>query len=60
MCIRDRIGGYGVLKHCLIPEPKHILIKRDDNGKFKTELFSLEQTANDYLKILGYKGENQE
>ena len=57
---QETIGGYGGLKHCLIPEPKHILIKRDENGKLKTELFSLEQTANDYLKILGYKGENQE
>jgi arginine decarboxylase len=51
---QETIGGYGGLKHCLIPEPKHILIKRDENGKIQTELFSEEQTANDYLKILGY------
>jgi arginine decarboxylase len=51
---QETIGGYGGLKHCLIPEPKHILIKRDENGKILTELFSEEQTANDYLKILGY------
>ena len=57
---QETIGGYGGLKHCLIPEPKHILIKRDENGKLNTELFSHEQTAGDYLKILGYKGENQE
>ena len=51
---QETIGGFGGLKHCLIPEPKHILIKRDENGKLKTEVFSEEQTAEDYLKILGY------
>jgi arginine decarboxylase len=52
---QENIGGFGGLKHCLIPEPKHILIKRDENGKLQTELFSEEQTAADYLKILGYQ-----
>jgi len=52
---QETIGGFGGLKHCLIPEPKHILIKRDENGKLKTEIFSEEQTAEDYLKILGYE-----
>jgi len=51
---QETIGGYGGLKHCLIPEPKHILITRDENGKIQTEVFSNEQTAQDYLKILGY------
>jgi arginine decarboxylase len=51
---QETIGGFGGLKHCLIPEPKHILIQRDENGKLQTELFSEEQTAADYLKILGY------
>ena len=51
---QETIGGYGGLKHCLIPEPKHILISRDENGQIQTEVFSNEQTAQDYLKILGY------
>jgi len=51
---QETIGGFGGLKHCLIPEPKHVLIKRDENGKIKTELFSQEQTADEFLKILGY------
>lgn len=51
---QETIGGFGGLKHCLIPEPKHVLIKRDENGKLQTEIFSEEQTAADYLKILGY------
>jgi arginine decarboxylase len=52
---QETIGGFGGLKHCLIPEPKHIIIKRDEEGKIITEVFSEEQTADDYLKILGYK-----
>lgn len=52
---QETIGGFGGLKHCLIPEPKHILIRRDDEGKIQTELFSEEQTAEDYLRILGYQ-----
>lgn len=52
---QETIGGFGGLKHCLIPEPKHVLIKRDDQGKIITELFSEEQTADDYLRILGYQ-----
>ncbi len=52
---QETIGGFGGLKHCLIPEPKHILIQRDENGKLQTDLFSEEQTADDYLRILGYE-----
>jgi arginine decarboxylase len=51
---QETIGGFGGLKHCLIPEPKHILISRDENGKLQTEIFSNEQTAEDFLNILGY------
>ena len=51
---QETIGGFGGLKHCLIPEPRHVLIRRDENNKIQTELFSEEQTANDYMKILGY------
>ena len=51
---QETIGGFGGLKHCLIPEPKHILINRDEDGKIETSMFSQEQTAMDYLQILGY------
>jgi arginine decarboxylase len=51
---QETIGGFGGLKHCLIPEPKHILISRDENGKLQSELFSQEQTAVDFMRILGY------
>lgn len=51
---QETVGGFGGLKHCLIPEPRHVLIRRDDEGKISTSLFSEEQTAADFLKILGY------
>lgn len=51
---QETIGGYGGLHHCLIPQPKHILIDRDKNGIIATEVFSEQQTAEDVLKILGY------
>jgi len=52
---QENIGGYGGLKHCLIPEPKHILIRRNEEGQIETELFSEEQTSEQYLRLLGYQ-----
>jgi len=51
---QETIGGCGGLHHCLIPEPKHLLIDHDENGEIKTTVFSEQQTADDVLKILGY------
>lgn len=51
---QDTIGGFGGIHHCLIPQPRHILIDRDENGILATELFSEQQTAEDVLNILGY------
>ncbi len=51
---QESIGGYGGLQHCLIPNPKHILIEKDENNQITTRLFSEQQTANDFLEKLGY------
>ena len=51
---QETIGGFGGLHHCLIPQPKHILIDRDENGILATEVFSEQQSSDDVLKILGY------
>ena len=51
---QETIGGFGGLQHCLIPNPKHIIIDKDENGKFTTKEFSKQQTAEQMLKILGY------
>lgn len=52
---QDALSGYGGIKHCLIPSPKHILVDRDENGNLKDWLYSDEQSSKDMLKILGYK-----
>ncbi len=52
---QESIGGFGGLQHCLIPQPKQILIDRDEHGNITTKLFSEQQTAEDLLKILGYE-----
>ena len=52
---QETIGGYGGLHHCLIPQPKHILIDRDENGILATEVFSEQQTSDEVLEILGYR-----
>ena len=51
---QETIGGFGGLQHCLIPQPKHILIDRNEKGEVVTELFARQQEAEDFLKILGY------
>ena len=52
---QETIGGYGGLQHCLIPQPNHILIDRDENGNLTTRIFNEQQKAEQLLKILGYE-----
>ena len=51
---QETLGGYGGLQHCLIPQPKHILIDKDKDGNIITSLFRPQQKAEDLLNILGY------
>ncbi|MBB1543068.1 MAG: arginine decarboxylase [Flavobacteriaceae bacterium] len=51
---QETISGFGGVHHCLIPQPKHILINRNDNGELEYEVFSEEQRPEDVLKLLGY------
>ncbi|APG60534.1 arginine decarboxylase [Christiangramia salexigens] len=55
---QDTIGGFGGLQHCLIPQPKHILIDRNAEGEITTQLFSEQQDQKDMLNILGYDQSN--
>lgn len=55
---QDSISGYGGIKHCLIPSPKHVIIDRDETGNFVDFVYREEQSAVDMFRILGYdKGE---
>ena len=52
---KESIGGYVGLQNCLIPQPTHILIKKNEVGQVTTSVFKEKQTHNDFLKILGYE-----
>ncbi len=51
---QDSISGYGGIKHCLIPSPKHVLVYKDEKGNLVDVLYQEEQSAEGMLKILGY------
>jgi len=57
---QETIGGFGGLQHCLIPHPKHILINKDEDGNIKTSVFAEQQTAGEFLSILGYGSKKSE
>ena len=51
---QESIGGFGGLQHCLIPQPKHVLINKNGQGQLETWVFKEQQSAGDFLSILGY------
>lgn len=51
---QDAISGYGGIKHCLIPSPRHIVVERNEEGELVDYLFKDEQSVDDMLEILGY------
>ncbi|NIJ46089.1 arginine decarboxylase [Wenyingzhuangia heitensis] len=52
---QESIGGFGGLQHCLIPQPKQLILNRDKDGKLTTTVFREKQTHQEFLKILGYE-----
>ncbi|PID88193.1 MAG: arginine decarboxylase [Bacteroidia bacterium] len=51
---QDSVSGYGGIKHCLIPAPKHVIIDRDEQGNIVDTVYREEQSVNEMFKILGY------
>lgn len=51
---QESLGGYGGIQHCLIPAPKHVILKKDKDGNLVHELFAPEQDSESMMKILGY------
>ncbi len=51
---QDALSGFGGIKHCLIPSPKHILVDKDSEGNLVDILYQEEQKPEDMLRILGY------
>lgn len=51
---QDALSGYGGIKHCLIPSPRHVIVDRDKKGNIIDWIYREEQGAEDMLRILGY------
>lgn len=51
---QESLAGYGGIQHCLIPQPKHVIVDKDENGQWRSKLFAKEQSHKSMLKILGY------
>jgi len=51
---QDAISGYGGIKHCLIPAPKHVIIDKDEKGNIIDYVYRAEQSVGDMFSILGY------
>jgi arginine decarboxylase len=51
---QDALSGYGGIKHCLIPSPRHIIVDYNQEGKLEHRELFPEQDVNSMLKILGY------
>ncbi len=56
---QDAISGYGGIKHCLIPSPKHVIIDRDEKGNIVDYVYRNEQSADDMFRLLGYSQESK-
>ncbi len=52
---QDSVSGYGGIKHCLIPSPKHVIIDRDEMGNIVDTVYREEQSVSDMFHILGYQ-----
>nr|MBS0037190.1 arginine decarboxylase [Saprospiraceae bacterium] len=51
---QESLGGFGGLQHCLIPNPKILLLDKDENGKLYYKVFQDQQSAESMMKLLGY------
>lgn len=51
---QETVGGFGGLQHCLVPQPKYVLLDRDEEGNLSSTLFKEQQTALEFLTQLGY------
>jgi arginine decarboxylase len=51
---QESLSGYGGIHHCLLPSPKHVLIRKDRSDNLSYEVFGEEQTSKQALRLLGY------
>ncbi len=51
---QEVLSGVGGLHHCLMPDPKHVLIEEKPNGTKRFMTLHEEQNSKQVLRILGY------
>ncbi|MFZ9940199.1 MAG: arginine decarboxylase [Bacteroidia bacterium] len=51
---QETLSGTGGIHHCLIPTPRHVLIRKTKDNNLDYQLFQEEQSSKQVLKILGY------
>jgi arginine decarboxylase len=51
---QEVLSGYGGIHHCLLPSPKHVIIRRNRDETFNFEVFGEEQNSKQVMKLLGY------
>lgn len=54
---QDSLGGFGGIQHCLLPNPKYLIIDRDENGELSYREFRDIQSSESMMKLLGYGDE---
>ena len=52
---QDALSGYGGIKHCLIPSPKHVVVYKDAKGNLVDTVYRAEQQPEEMLRLLGYE-----
>jgi arginine decarboxylase len=52
---QESLSGYGGIKHCLIPAPKHVILDRAEDGTLTDWVFADEQDSESMMRILGYQ-----
>ena len=52
---QESLSGYGGIKHCLIPAPKHVILDRNEDGTLTDWVFADEQDSESMMRILGYQ-----
>jgi arginine decarboxylase len=52
---QEVLSGVGGLHHCLMPDPKHLIISVNADGTRSVRVLHEEQNSQQVLKILGYK-----
>lgn len=51
---QEALSGFGGIHHCLIPNPRHLIIRRNKDESLDFEIFSEEQNSKQVLRLLGY------